>query len=140
MNNIRFCENMNYYRTKLGLTFAELSDKLKAKGLDITAATLQRYECGKIKNVPYEALVLLAEVFNTTPTQLLGWEKPVQFHRSLDLNSRFNDIITELTVRGETFNIDGKELTKQQTEMARIILENTLELIKNIVNIDNKEE
>lgn len=69
-----FGDNMKFYRTNLNLSFTDLSKLCKSKNLDLSAPTLQRYESGKIKNVPYDSIITLAEIFNCTPCQLMGWE------------------------------------------------------------------
>lgn len=69
-----FCKNMNILRTQRQYTFSDLSDLCRNKGLDISAPTLQRYEVGKIKKIPYDSIVVLAEIFNVSPAKLVGWE------------------------------------------------------------------
>lgn len=73
-----FGDNMKFYRTNLNLSFIDLSKLCKSKNLDLSAPTLQRYESGKIKNVPYDSIITLAEIFNCTPCQLMGWETSQQ--------------------------------------------------------------
>ena len=53
-------------RTELGLTYQELSNRT-----GISAATLQRYETGKIKKIPNTKLSLLAQGLNTTVEDFL---------------------------------------------------------------------
>lgn len=53
-------------RTELGLTYQELSNRT-----GISAATLQRYETGKIKKIPNAKLSLLAQGLNTTVEDFL---------------------------------------------------------------------
>lgn len=69
-----FCKNMNILRTQKQYTFSDLSNLCRDKGLDISAPTLQRYEVGKIKKIPYDSIVVLAEIFNVSPAKLVGWE------------------------------------------------------------------
>jgi len=44
-----------------------------AELLDVKEATVQRYESGEIKTIPYESVVLMAELFETSPSYLMGW-------------------------------------------------------------------
>ncbi len=46
-----------------------------AKKLNVSEATVQRYESGAIKQIPYETIVLLAEKLNVTPAFLMGWDE-----------------------------------------------------------------
>jgi transcriptional regulator with XRE-family HTH domain len=56
-------------RTELNFSLMDLS-----KLTGIPKQTLQRYEVGKIKNVPASRLDLIAASLNVTPEWLLGWE------------------------------------------------------------------
>ena len=56
-------------RIKRGYTLAYVADKLGIK-----EATMQRYESGEIKNIKHETIVRLAEIFNCSPSYLMGWE------------------------------------------------------------------
>lgn len=78
----KFGANMKKYRTALGLSFAELSTLI-----DVSAPTLQRYESGKIKNVPYENILRLAEIFNCRPNELVGWDNYENDSNREDKNS-----------------------------------------------------
>lgn len=56
-------------RKKLNLTLVDVS-----KCLGVTESTVQRYESGNIKNIPYEHICKLANLFNCSPSFLMGWE------------------------------------------------------------------
>lgn len=87
--NTLLCTRMKERRTMLDLTLKQIAESLK-----ISEATAQRYECGEIKNIPYEKLVMLAEVLHCTPSYLLGWEclkdLPPEAERVLDYYYRLN--------------------------------------------------
>ena len=57
-------------RIKNGLTLAYVAELLGIK-----EATMQRYESGEIKNIKHESIVKLAEIFNCSPSYLMGWEE-----------------------------------------------------------------
>ncbi|MCR4963300.1 MAG: XRE family transcriptional regulator [Firmicutes bacterium] len=61
-------ENLKIKRKELDLTLEEASQKLGIK-----RSTLQRYESGAITNIPADNIVKLAEIYHTTPAQLMGW-------------------------------------------------------------------
>lgn len=70
-------ENIRKYRKQHGLSLTDLAQIIKSKiGKLPNKATLQRYESGDIKNIPYDMVILLAEIFNVTPAQLMGWDTP----------------------------------------------------------------
>ena len=56
-------------RTKQNMSVDELASKLGKN-----RATVYRYEKGDIENLPLDALEPLAEILNTTPAYLMGWE------------------------------------------------------------------
>ena len=46
-----------------------------AKALGVSEATAQRYESGEIKNLKYDTIVALANLFNVSPAYLMGWDE-----------------------------------------------------------------
>lgn len=69
------------------------ADEMGAK-LGKDRSTIYRYEKGDIENLPLDILEPIAEILQTTPQYLMGWEK-VQ---------KNNDIITDAIVRMRTDN------------------------------------
>ncbi|MEG1537956.1 MAG: helix-turn-helix transcriptional regulator, partial [Clostridiales bacterium] len=65
-------ENLKAKRKELDLTLEEA-----AVQLGIKRSTLQRYESGIIANVPSDKIERLAEIYATTPAQLMGWDSGV---------------------------------------------------------------
>lgn len=55
-------------RKERGLTLLQVAEKL-----GVTESTVQRYESGNIKNLKYETMVELAELFDVAPAYLMGW-------------------------------------------------------------------
>lgn len=64
-------ENIKRLRIEKGMTLADVGKKLGVRN-----ATVQRYESGEIKNLKYETVVKLAEIFDVTPAFLMGWKDP----------------------------------------------------------------
>jgi len=62
-------ENIKKWRLKKGFTLAYM-----AQNLGVAEATFQRYESGVIKNIKYEHIVKMADLFSITPQILMGWE------------------------------------------------------------------
>lgn len=62
-------ERIKKRRQELGLTVAQLADKL---GKDRT--TVYRYESSYIENMPINILEPLANALYTTPSYLMGWD------------------------------------------------------------------
>lgn len=62
-------ENLRSARKGCKMTLEQAGDQI-----GITKATLQRYESGAIANIPFENIEKLASIYQTTPSQLMGWE------------------------------------------------------------------
>lgn len=58
-------------RIDLGMTLREIGECV-----DLSEATIQRYESGKIKGVDINLISKLAQALQTTPAYLMGWEEP----------------------------------------------------------------
>lgn len=63
-----FSDVIKRRRAEKGLTLAEIAIRM-----DVTEATVQRWESGNIKNIKYERLVRLAEILGIDPSELMGW-------------------------------------------------------------------
>jgi len=57
-------------RKELNLTVDEVAEKVNKN-----RATIYRYESDEIENLPITILEPLAEILNTTPAYLMGWEE-----------------------------------------------------------------
>lgn len=60
---------MKTKRKQLGLTLKEIADKM-----EVTEATVQRWESGNIKTLRQGRISQLADILQTTPAYLMGWE------------------------------------------------------------------
>lgn len=63
-------ENIKNRRLELNLTLGDVSERLL-----VSKPTLQRYESGVISNIPSDKIEKLAEILDTTPSCLMGWEE-----------------------------------------------------------------
>lgn len=59
-------------RKTLNITLLELAEHIGVK-----EATMQRYESGEIKSIPYDNIVKIAEYLNCTPQYLMGWSDTI---------------------------------------------------------------
>lgn len=62
-------ENIKLLREKRGETLEEV-----AKAIGSSKQTIQRYETGEIKNIPYDKILALAKHFRVKPGAIMGWE------------------------------------------------------------------
>lgn len=75
-------------RHALHLTLADV-----AKAVGVSRQTLSRYETGVIVNIPSDKIEALAQVLQTTPAYLMGWE----MLKTTDMN----DDLTHIPVIGQ---------------------------------------
>lgn len=57
-------------RKELGLTLAQIAEKM-----DVSEATVQRWESGNIKTLRYDKIAKLADVLHVSPSAIMGWDK-----------------------------------------------------------------
>lgn len=77
------------------------------KKVGVGKATIQKYECGVITNIPSDKVELLAEALETTPGFIMGWEKDPDRER---LDSRFGK---SLRKERERLGMNAEEFAKQ---------------------------
>lgn len=66
---MKIYERIKQRRKEIGLSAEQVAEKL-----NVSPATIYRYEKNDIKKFPTEILEPLAKVLNTTPAYLMGWE------------------------------------------------------------------
>lgn len=70
----QFCErvgnNLKKYRKEKGLTLKEL-----AETVELTEATVQKYEAGNIKKIDVETLKKFADALGVLPENITEWDK-----------------------------------------------------------------
>ena len=77
-------DNIKKRREELGITLEEV-----AKTVGVTRQTIQKYESGIIANIPSDKIELLAIALKTSPSFLMGWEKPKKEIIYNNIYSRF---------------------------------------------------
>lgn len=70
----RVGNNIKKYRKEANMTLKELADKI-----DLTEATVQKYEAGNIKNIGVEMLKSIADALGVRPEQITEWERKEQY-------------------------------------------------------------
>lgn len=60
------------------------------KHVGVGKATIQKYENGIITNIPSDKIELLAEVLDTTPGFIMGWQSDPEYEK---LDRRFGDLL-----------------------------------------------
>lgn len=54
----------------------KLTQEEVGKKINVSKQTLYKYESGIITNIPSDKIEVLAEIYNTTPAYLMGWDEP----------------------------------------------------------------
>lgn len=91
-----FAERFKVLREEKGMTLAEI-----AKKMEVSEATVQRWESGNIKQVRYGRINKLAEVLDTSPAYLMGYDEQSDEELALTEDERkFILMIRKLTPQG----------------------------------------
>lgn len=108
------------------------------KKLNISRATYYRYESNEIEKLPLTILEPLANILNTTPAYLMGWEEPHQAKQTVlssknerDIQKRLQSILNDLDSNAALSFYNGdQELDDDTRELLRISLEQSVRLAK----------
>lgn len=88
-----------------------------AKHVKVSSATIQRYEGGTITNIPSDKIELLAEVLETTPGFIMGWEADPEYEK---LDDRFGIALkNEREARGKSIREFAKEIGMSERMLAK---------------------
>jgi transcriptional regulator with XRE-family HTH domain len=104
-------------RNALGLTLLEIAEQL-----NVTEATMQRYENGQIKNIKHETIYALSQILNCSPSYLMGWsnsisEKPTVDNGKLsDRQKRIVELFNDLTDEQQDNLIGRAEMLAELNE------------------------
>ena len=71
MSAAEFLDKIKELRTQAGLTMRQLAD-----AVNVSEATISRWESGNIPNMRRDKIAILAKALHTTPAYLMGWEEP----------------------------------------------------------------
>lgn len=87
-----------------------ISAETLAERIGISAASMYRYENGDISKMPTSTLAKIADVLDTTPAYLMGWDNhPTQIQHSADLD----DDEAILTYQGKPLSDEDKEMIRR---------------------------
>ena len=73
-------KNLKAARIKKGLTQEDVSNIM-----GVTRQTIQKYEAGVVTNIPCERLQIMAEIYDVSPADLMGWESPEEHREENDI-------------------------------------------------------
>lgn len=80
-------------RIEKGITLKQIAGKL-----GVTEATAQRYECGNIKNIPYEYIGTYGKILNCSPAYLMGWDEDTM-NKVYHIKLKIRDSTLESTIQ-----------------------------------------
>lgn len=106
-------------RKQIGMTADELGKRL---GKD--RSTIYRYEKGDIENLPLDILEPIAEVLQTTPTQLMGWTDEIE-KEPAKMAERHYEILMDEDI-SEIFD-DFKSLDKAKRKIVKDLIHSLAE-------------
>ena len=91
---IELANKLRAKRLENNLSLQEVADKL-----GISKVTVSRYETLDITNIPSDKIEGMAELYNTTPAYLMGWEEDKK-----EENNIFSQLTEEELAKLEKFN------------------------------------
>lgn len=97
-------------RMKLRRKELKLSADVVAEKLGVSRSTVFRYEKGEIEKLPTNILDSVAEVLETTPAFLMGWENESVTH----IETIFNQL--EQSRQAKVYNFAVEELEEQEND------------------------
>lgn len=110
-------------RLNAGMTLMDV-----ANALGVSEGTAQRYESGGIRNLKYDTIVMLANLFQVSPAYLLGWDEDETIENRDDmyyLDPEAAEMANELFQRPEMRILfdASRKLTKEDIEMVTALVE-----------------
>lgn len=97
-------------RQQAGLTMRQLAD-----AVNVSEATISRWESGNISNMRRDKIYDLAKALHTTPAYLMGWEE------NADNQPDLNNESEELIILNRTAKKMTPEKQKRLLEMAKLM-------------------
>lgn len=98
-------ENIKNLREQKNLTLEEVG-----KRIGTTKQTISRYENGEITAIPYDRIIALANLFNVTPSYLMGWEDEIKEEADVDV------ALTNMNDRVKKYALKLNDLPKEKQE------------------------
>lgn len=128
---------------------SDITLKDMAKIIGVSEATVQRYESGKIHELPYKVIEAYAEKFNVNPSYIMGWqESPGQLSIfDLDknlkvtrdsINKNFESMYKHIMESNIGYIISDEE--KDIVECYRSMSDQEQEMLKRAINYYEKVE
>lgn len=83
-------------RAELGYTLLEIATKM-----EVSEATVQRWESGNIKTLRYDRIAKLAEILKVQPNEIMGWEDDYTYEQTNNSSPKtiFNIRLKELRTK-----------------------------------------
>ena len=66
-------------------TIADMYQEELGRRVDVQRAAIQKYEKGTVENIPLRTIEKIANVFNVSPTYIVGWDNIVENHLSAEV-------------------------------------------------------
>ena len=133
-------ERMKVRRKEAGISVDEI-----AAALNVSVATVYRYENGEIEKVPGSVLEPLAKVLRTTPHYLMGWdtsdiELPHRLTEELSNQAQMKELQVALKIMSspemQSLYKEAKELAKLQAKLPAEAIGLSMDEEKNVIGVN----
>ena len=107
-------ERIKHLRKSKGMSQPEL-----ARLLSTTQQTIYKYETDAVTNIPSDKVELLATIFGTTPSYILGWDEAIK-------NLAVTAEAADLSEVKANFIESVKEMTDEQVMLLQAVVDQVL--------------
>lgn len=103
-------------------TLADMSQEELGRRVGVQRAAINKYEKGTVTNIPIHTIEKIANVFNVSPTYLLGWNTKCENELSMEVrtiqgvNKFYGKDCVELLEIFHQINLTGKKRLLQYAE------------------------
>lgn len=81
-------DRIKFLREQLGMTQEELGEKI-----GVQKAAIQKYEKGSVKNIKRSSIKIMCDLFNVSPSYLMGWDEDEEKVKQVAEETKFNERI-----------------------------------------------
>lgn len=104
-------DRIRYLRESRGMTQEELGEKI-----GVQKSAIRKYEKGEVENIKRSSIKTMCDLFNVSPSYLMGWDEDEEKVRQIAEDTKFNEKIQkqygkqaiELLQTFDALNLQGK--------------------------------
>lgn len=117
-------------------SLTDMSQEELGRRVGVQRAAINKYEKGTVENIPIKTIEKIANVFNVSPTYIVGWTKDNYEELTMEVKVLqgvkhfYGNEVVELIELYTHLNSKGRKRVCQYTEDMTLIYEDANEVIK----------